>query len=118
MADLQSEILNKMHRRIVQSFLDVVILLELQKRPFSGYDLISFVHNRFDILLSSGTVYSCLYSLEREGLVKSENTERRRVYTLTDSGKETARAFLNAREKILGLISNLFSGESRAFKTV
>jgi DNA-binding PadR family transcriptional regulator len=116
-AGLESEILNKMHRRVIQSFLDVVILLELKKRPLSGYDLISFVHNRFDILLSSGTVYSYLYSLERGGLIKSENTERRRVYTLTESGEETARAFLNSREKILGLISNLFAGETRALRT-
>lgn len=112
MADLESEILNKMHRRIVQSFLDIVILLELKKRSISGYDLISFVHNKFDIMLSSGTVYSCLYSLEREGLVKSENTERKRVYTLTETGKETVRAFINAREKVQGLISNLFVGGS------
>ena len=100
--------MNKMHRRIIQSFLDIVILLELKKRSVSGYDLISYVHNKFDIMLSSGTVYSCLYALERDGLVKSEDTERRRVYTLTESGKETVRAFINAREKVQGLISNLF----------
>ena len=107
---MESEILDNMHRRIVQSFLDVVILMELRKRPLSGYDAISFVHNKFYILLSSGTVYSYLYSLERNGLIKGEYTQRRRVYTLTERGKETAKAFFNAKDKILGLVLNLFVG--------
>jgi len=106
--ELESDILNKMHRRLVQDFLDVVILQELLKRPLSGYDLISFVHNKFQILLSSGTVYSYLYSLERDGLVKGECAQRKRVYTLTERGKETARALWNMKDKILGLVLNLF----------
>jgi len=109
--ELESEILDKMHRRIVQNFLDVVILLELRKRSMSGYDVISFVHNKFGMLLSSGTVYSYLYSLERDGLIKGEYSQRKRVYTLTERGKETAKAYLNAKDKILGLLLNLFVGE-------
>lgn len=38
--------------------------------PLSGYDVIMFVHKKFGILLSSGTVYSVLYSMERNGLVR------------------------------------------------
>jgi len=109
--DLESEILNKAHRRIVQNFLDVVVLLELRKQPLSGYDVISFIHNKFGMLLSSGTVYSYLYSLERDGLIKGEYSQRKRVYTLTEHGKETAKAYLNAKDKILGLLLNLFIGE-------
>ena len=111
LAEVESEILNKMQRRIVQNFLDVVILLELRKRPLSGYDVISFIHNKFGLLLSSGTVYSYLYSLERDGLIKGEYSQRRRVYTLTERGEETAKAYLNAKGKILGLLLNLFVGE-------
>jgi len=105
---LESEILDRMHRRIVQSFLDVVILLELRKHPFSGDDVISFVHNKFHISLSSDTVHSCLRDLERDELVKGEGTRGKTVYTLTEQGKERARAFLNAKDKILGLVLNLF----------
>jgi len=62
---LESEVLNKMHRRIVKSFMDVLILAELRNAPMSGYDVIGFIHNKFGILVSSGTVHSLLYSLER-----------------------------------------------------
>jgi DNA-binding PadR family transcriptional regulator len=103
--------LNQMHKRIVRNFLDIVILTELRKRPMSGYDVISFVYNKFHMLLSSGTVYSNLYFLEINGLIKGEQAERRKIYTLTEHGKETVDSFLNSKEKILGLVLNLFIDE-------
>ena len=103
--------LNQMNRRIVKNFLDLVILMELRKRSMSGYDVIAFVHNKFGMLLSSGTIYSYLYFLERNGLIKGEWVQRRRVYTLTEQGKENAKTLLNAKDKILGLLLNLFVGE-------
>ena len=54
---MESEILMEMHRRVVTNFLDVLILLKLRNASLSGYDIISYVHKRFDMLISSGTVY-------------------------------------------------------------
>ncbi len=88
----------------------MLILMELRKRPISGYDFITFVNNKFRILMSSGTVYSNLYYLERNGLIKGEWTRKKRVYKLTERGEETVKAFLNAKDKILGIILNLFVG--------
>lgn len=105
---LESDILRKMHRRIVKNFLDVSVLLELRTSSLSGYDVISLIHKRFNVLVSSGTVYSCLYHLEREGLIDGEWIQRKRVYTLTEKGKKTANALLHMKDKILGLILNLF----------
>jgi DNA-binding PadR family transcriptional regulator len=107
-AELDSKIPDQMYRRIITNFLDMVILMELRKRSLSGYDVISFAHNKFRILLSPGTVYSSLYSLERNGLVKGENTQRKRIYKLTEHGKEAAKTLSNKKNRILGLISNLF----------
>jgi DNA-binding PadR family transcriptional regulator len=84
--------------------------MKLRKYPMSGYDVISFAHKKFKILLSPGTVYSSLYSLERGGLVKGENIQGKRVYTLTEHGKETVRVFSQTKDRLLGLISNLFIG--------
>ena len=77
---LESEVLKKMHRRIVKSFMDILILAELRNGPMSGYDVIAFVHNKFGILVSSGTIYSLLYSLEREDMIKSRVKGTRRHY--------------------------------------
>lgn len=107
MSDLESEILSKMNRRVVKHFLDVLVLLELGTRSLSGYDVISFLHKRFDVLVSSGTVYSCLYYLERR-INQGEWVQRKRVYTVTDKGKKTANTLLRMKDKILGLVLNIF----------
>ena len=109
--ELESEILDQVHKRIVRSFLDIVILMELRKHPMGGYDAISFINNKFHILLSSGTIYSNLYFLEINGLAKGEEIQGRKVYTLTEQGEETVKAFLNSKDKILGMVLNLFVGE-------
>ena len=106
---MEREILNEMHERIVKTFLDTIVLAKLRERdnPISGYDVITFIHEKFHILVSSGTVYSILYSMERNGLIKGRLSQRKRVYTLTDKGEKKIKAISEAKEKILGLVLNL-----------
>jgi DNA-binding PadR family transcriptional regulator len=111
MADLESGILDQIRERTVKNFMDVMILMELGKHQMSCYDIISSVNNRFHLLLSPGTVYSNLYSLERNGLVNGKRSQGRRVYTLTEQGRQTVRAFIDAKDEILGLVLNLFFSE-------
>lgn len=75
---LEGKVLKKMHERIIKNFMDIIILAELKNGPLSGYDVISFIHNKFHLLVSSGTVYSLLYSLERNGLIEGTWNERKR----------------------------------------
>jgi DNA-binding PadR family transcriptional regulator len=90
--------------------MDMLILAELQNKSLSGYDIIGLVHKRFNVLVSSGTVYSLLYSLEREGLVASDLESRKRVYNLTDKGKQTLETVERANEEINDLVQTLISG--------
>jgi len=99
-----------MYRRLIKSFLDVLILAELRNGPMSGYDVIAFIHRKFHLLVSSGTVYSLLYSLERDGLIEGSWNQRKRVYMLTDRGEETIKAVVDANDKIKGFLVNLLKG--------
>jgi DNA-binding PadR family transcriptional regulator len=110
MSGSESEIMTRMHRRLVTDFLDILILLKLRNGPLSGYDIISYLHKRSNMSISSGTVYSYLYRLERNELIKGELVRKKRVYTLTEKGNETVKTLLNMRDKILGLVVNLFIG--------
>ncbi|MBX5328796.1 MAG: PadR family transcriptional regulator [Candidatus Bathyarchaeota archaeon] len=111
---LEGKILKKMHERIIKNFMDIIILAELRNGPLSGYDVISFIHNRFHLLVSSGTVYSLLYSLERNGLIEGTWNERKRVYKLTDKGRKTIDTVLNANDKIKNFITGLLKVQSTA----
>jgi len=102
-----STVLKNMHRRINKNFLDILVLAELRNGPLSGYDVIAFIHNKFHLLVSSGTVYSLLYSLERDDLIIGVWNQRKRVYKLTEKGEETIKAIMNANDKIQYLMSSL-----------
>ncbi|MEM3442978.1 MAG: PadR family transcriptional regulator [Candidatus Bathyarchaeia archaeon] len=104
---LEGKILRKMHERIIKNFMDIIVLAELRNGPMSGYDVISFIHNKFHLLVSSGTVYSLLYSLERNGLIEGTWDERKRVYKLTEKGIKTIETILSANDKIKSFISSL-----------
>jgi len=99
----------QIRRRLVKSFMDILILSKLKEKPMSGYDIISLTYRKFRILLGSGSVYSLLYSMERKGLIKGTWDERRRIYVLTQKGEETINAALNSYEGIEGFMTSLLS---------
>ena len=103
----EARIIKKMHERVIKSFMDTIIMAELLTGPVSGYDVISHVHTRFGFLVSSGTVYSLLYSLERNGLVEGVWVERKRIYKLTEKGAQTIRIILNSQDKIKGFMATI-----------
>jgi len=109
---LEGRILKKMHERIIKNFMDIIIMTELRNGSLSGYDVISYIHNKFNLLVSSGTVYSLLYSLERNGLVEGVWEERKRVYKLTEKGEKTIDTLLSASDKIKGFMANILKTQN------
>jgi len=109
---LEGRILRKMHERIIKNFMDIIIMAELRSGPLSGYDVISYIHNKFHLLVSSGTVYSLLYSLERNGLVEGTWNERKRTYKLTEKGQKTIETILNSNDKIKSFMTSLLKVQS------
>jgi DNA-binding PadR family transcriptional regulator len=106
---MTTNIVENLRRRTIKTFMDMLILGELQEKPLSGYDIISLIHKRFNVLVSSGTVYSLLYSLERKGLVTADMDQRKRVYTLTTKGEQTLETVERANGEINGLVQHLIS---------
>ena len=67
------------------------LLLELlSEQPSHGYDLIKRMEARYGGFrrLSPGSVYPTLQLLEDGGYVTSQTTEGKRVYTITDEGRQ------------------------------
>jgi DNA-binding PadR family transcriptional regulator len=109
---LEGRILKKMHERIIKNFMDIIIMTELQNGSLSGYDCISYIHNKFNLLVSSGTVYSLLYSLERNDLIEGVWEERKRVYKLTQKGEKSINTLHEASDKIKGFMTNILKTQN------
>jgi DNA-binding PadR family transcriptional regulator len=65
------------------------LLLLLDEQPFNGYGLMQEIERRSDGVWrpSPGSVYPALAQLEDEGLVRSEEADGRKQFTLTDAGR-------------------------------
>jgi DNA-binding PadR family transcriptional regulator len=116
---LTRKIIEELRKRIIKELMDIIVLTELTKAPMSGYDLISRIHNKYGILVSSGTVYGLLYSLERQDLIKGAPNERKRVYLLTKKGKQNIENIEKANGEIQNLLTNILSinmHEQQAFQ--
>lgn len=108
MALLDKHSPERMRKKFIRRFLDLLTLVELRKGyPKSGYDMIALIHRKFDVLLSSGTVYSTLYRLERNGLISGKWIKKRRTYMLTENGKRAIEDIMNDYEKIKEIVADL-----------
>ena len=102
-------VVKKLRERAIKAFLDTIVLSELQTGQLSGYDVIDLLKHRYGYLVSSGTVYSLLYSLERAGLVRGcWLAPNKRVYRLTEKGRETVAVVAESREQIVAAVSEVF----------
>ena len=99
-----------LRRRLVKTFMDMLILMELNERPMSGYDVMTLIYRRFHILMGSGSVYSLLYRMERDGLIRGTWQERRRMYELTDKGRAVAQISEGFYEDFMDLTVLTVSG--------
>lgn len=99
---MENKIMKEMEEALIKHFLDIIVLAKLMNPyPLSGYDIVQYLHKRFNFLISSGTVYSLLYSLERKELIKGEWVEAKRVYALTEKGKDHINSILRVKEEVL-----------------
>lgn len=99
--------IESMRERFFKRLIDVFVLAELKKKPMSGYDVISMLHKKYDVLVSPGTVYALLYSLEREGLIKGRFDEKKRVYGLTSVGLQDECILKAAGEEVQLLLASM-----------
>ena len=102
---LELKVEKHLRKKVGRDFLDLIILSELGNGEHtSGYDLIHFIHEKYGVLISPGTIYSKLYSLEREGFITGCSNERKRVYEITDLGKQFADAVQETVQHIIETI--------------
>jgi len=68
------------------------LLTLLAEEPRNGYQLMQEIENRSEGVWrpSPGSVYPALQQLEDEGLVRSDESDGRKVFRVTDAGRQAA----------------------------
>ena len=103
------------NERILRSFIDILILTELEKNTLSGYDITRLINDRFGIFISPGTIYNTLHSLETRNFIEGIWRDKKRVYKLTNKGKEFLKVIREHKNEILNLLEEIFSTQHQQF---
>jgi DNA-binding PadR family transcriptional regulator len=79
----------------VVSPLQFLLLLQLNKGPKYGYEMLTFLRDEFQGVwdVKTGSVYPALRSLESRGFVETSKKDETEFYTLTPSGETLINSF-------------------------
>jgi DNA-binding PadR family transcriptional regulator len=91
-------------------------LLLLAEEPRNGYQIMQEVQERSEDLWrpSPGSVYPALQQLEDEGLIRSQEQDGRKLFVLTDAGREVVEARGSERPAPWVQMSDEFGGDAHA----
>ena len=111
------EILRETHKRLVKSFLDVIILAKLNEEnaPIGAHNIMNFVHQEFGVLASLDSLWALLYSCEKDGLIKSSDIGGTKQYSLSIKGKNTLEIITREKPRIINLILEFLLIETPSF---
>jgi DNA-binding PadR family transcriptional regulator len=98
---------SSMQEKVIKQFIDVIILSALKNGQMSGYDLIVYIKKKYGIKISPGKVYQHLNALSRDGLVVSDQIPRKRVYEMTEDGRNLMIIMQDPEGKIVKFILTL-----------
>lgn len=111
-----SQIVQKLYRRIIYSFTDFLILAKLKDGlSLSCDDMIRFIHRKFGVKVSPGTVYAHLYSLEQDRFLTGyfdtkKHAHAQRAYKITEEGKQSISEIIKQQNVLMDAIAGILRG--------
>lgn len=104
----------KLRERIFREFLDVIILRELENdHALCGNEIRTLIHKRFRVLVSSGSIYSRMDYLERNGLIEGIVTSTKRAYRLTEKGRDALEKISESSDMIALFTKSILDRHAR-----
>ena len=104
----------------VERFIEPCILLLLSKTPSHGYGLLADLATHCGEKVDIGDLYRTLRRMEMDGWVTSDwngkqGGRSKRVYKITDDGREILKDAVASLKKTDNLIHHLFTGYQKVY---
>jgi DNA-binding PadR family transcriptional regulator len=92
-----------MNNEVRRIFLKLIVLKIIKDRPTHGYDIIKTIEARSEgrWTPSAGSIYPILEGLETNGIIRSEEVERKKVYAITPKGEIALERMLGKKRELL-----------------
>ena len=100
-------IMNSIHYNRLKN----IVLKIIKDKPIHGYEIMKTVEllSKGQWTPSAGSIYPILESLESKGFVQSEETDRRKVYSITPAGMEALDHMTQEKLELLKEMSRLIN---------
>ncbi len=95
--------------RFVRSYLDMVVLGLIMDTPMCGIDIMKTIHKNFNVLISPGTMYPMLHSLQSKGLLECEYGIKKKVYRPNGDRQGQIRGMLADQLQVNSLLRKMLS---------
>jgi len=107
-----SQLLDRWREQLRRGGLELAILLSVASTPRYGLEIIRYLQESTDLVVTEGTIYPILGRLTRNGIVEAEwisgqSPHPRKYYRLSTEGRETLDEMLDHWESFRGKIDNL-----------
>ncbi len=101
----------EIYKEIKRSFLRYIVLKIIKDKPIHGYDIMKTVEllSKGHWSPSAGSIYPILENLESKGFIQSEETDRRKVYSITPAGMEALDHMTQEKLELLKEMSRLIN---------
>ncbi len=105
--DMKDSVMGKEMRK---GFLKLIVLKIISERPIHGYDIIAEIESktRGHWVPSPGSIYPALEFLESKGYIAMEEVDRKKVYTITEEGREALKHIDMKRRELAKEINAIF----------
>lgn len=101
---------NMLSKEMRKGFLKMLVLKIISERPIHGYDIINEIESKTmgHWVPSPGSIYPALDFLESKGYITMEEIDRKKVYTITEEGKEALKYIDQKRRELAREINAIF----------
>jgi DNA-binding PadR family transcriptional regulator len=93
----ETDFTNEFVQASAKDELDFIVLALALKKPMCGTEIMKAVLGKFGLLLSPGTIYPLLHSLEKRGLLEHEHSGKAKTYKPARGKEEKIRRMLEER---------------------
>jgi DNA-binding PadR family transcriptional regulator len=99
-----------MTNEIRKGFLKMFILRVIQERPSHGYEIIHEIEARTEghWTPSPGSIYPALEHLEKKGYISGEESDRKKIYTITPTGVSALQQVHERKKQFMLELTALF----------
>jgi len=102
----KSQLSNHSVEKMVKDNLETIILALLQKKPMCGTNIMETIHLEFNVLLSPGTIYPLLHSLQERRLIQFEKQGKAKTYMIAEDAEAQIKRLVNEQIQARNLLNN------------